>query len=94
MVNAVAFSPDGKRLASGSGGASGQGGEVKIWDAQTGQELITLKGGGFGHRVIFSPDSCRLASIYDGVVRLYDATPLPEKPGSPSRSNARSYWWK
>ena len=30
----VAFSPDGKRLASGT----------KVWDAQTGQELLCLKG--------------------------------------------------
>jgi WD40 repeat protein len=31
MVSRVVFSPDGKRLASGS----------KVWDAQTGQELLS-----------------------------------------------------
>ncbi len=35
----VAFSPDGKRLASAS-----QDGTVKVWDAATGQEILTLKG--------------------------------------------------
>ena len=39
MSASVAFSPDGKRLASASGD-----GTVKVWDAATGQEIRTLKG--------------------------------------------------
>ncbi len=35
-VNAVAFSPDGKQLATGSGEPS-RGGEIKLWDVATGQ---------------------------------------------------------
>jgi WD40 repeat protein len=38
-VKSVAFSPDGKRLAS-----AGQDGAVKAWDPATGQETRSLTG--------------------------------------------------
>jgi WD40 repeat protein/tetratricopeptide (TPR) repeat protein len=66
--NTVAFSSDGKRLASTNGY------EVKVWDAETGQESLTLK----GHTqpvasVAYSPDSQRLASASgDGTVKVWD----------------------
>ena len=42
----MAFSPDGKRLASchRSLDESSTAGEVKVWDAASGQEILTLKG--------------------------------------------------
>src|SRR5262249_28386406 len=58
----VGGSPDGKRLASGK----------KVWDAQTGQELLSLQGG--GGSVAFSPDGKRLAGgASDRTVRVWDA---------------------
>src|SRR5437773_341481 len=39
--------------------ASGGPGEVKVWDDQTGQGLLSLEGGG-GWGVAFSPDGKRL----------------------------------
>ena len=41
-VHGVAFSPDGRRLISASGGQE----VVKLWDVGTRQELLTLAGTG------------------------------------------------
>jgi WD40 repeat protein/serine/threonine protein kinase len=72
-VTSVAFSPDGKHLASGAGGSRGPGGgwgvgekdrtEVKVWDAQTGRELLALPASsGYVGGLAFSSDGKRLAS--------------------------------
>jgi WD40 repeat protein len=70
-VHSVCFSPDGKRLASASGGFDVQKrqtyGVVKVWDAQRGQELLTLKGHtDSANGVAWSPDGKRPASTGGG----------------------------
>ena len=48
---------------------------AKVWDAQTGQELVTIKGKGLAEaKIAFSPDGKRLA-LNDGVAdtKLWDA---------------------
>jgi WD40 repeat protein len=66
VVRSVAYSPDGKTLASLSPGA------VKLWDVQTGKERAALPTKS-AICVAFSPDGRTLASgSGDGTIRLWD----------------------
>jgi WD40 repeat protein len=60
----IAFSPEGRHFAICGGGPPGPG-EVKIWDAQTGQELLTVENTAQMFAVAFSPDGKRLAGGSD-----------------------------
>jgi WD40 repeat protein len=68
-VNAIAFSPDGKTLASASDDKT-----VKLWDAGSHRELATLTGHTDPVRAVaFSPDGKTVASGGDdGLVKLWD----------------------
>jgi WD40 repeat protein len=69
-MNAVAFSPDGRSVLTGS-----HDGSAYIWDAASGQILREFKGHGDAvSSVAFSPDGCSvLTGSYDGSARFWDA---------------------
>jgi WD40 repeat protein/serine/threonine protein kinase len=72
-IRSLAFSRDGKRLASVSCDDSRRLGEVKLWDVRTGQETLTLPRP--AGEAAFGPDDGLLAvATADGSVMVLDGT--------------------
>jgi WD40 repeat protein len=69
----VAYSPDGKTLASTSGDKT----TIKLWDVATGKERATIKVPGYLYCLAYSPDGKMLASGGSGLpprIMLWDVT--------------------
>jgi len=79
FITSLAFSGDGQRIATASsdlqeGGGRGAG-EVKVWNAKTGQVELVLRGHTERVRqVAFSHDDSRIATAgYDGTVKIWSS---------------------
>jgi WD40 repeat protein len=82
-VDALAFSPDGRRLAAASTDT-----KARIFDVATGQPILKVAHGGAVSAVAFSPDGRRLATASaDKTARIWDAATgqvLAQLPGPPA----------
>ncbi|KAF8967493.1 hypothetical protein BDZ97DRAFT_524061 [Flammula alnicola] len=86
-VRAVAFSPDGSKIASGSDDAT-----IRVWDSYTGNEIIPPLGGHSGGILSVALSDTRVVSAAtDGTIRVWDIITGKEILGLLPIGGRRSY---
>jgi len=93
-VWSVTWSPDSKKIVSGTGAAGSHGpvttnNSVQVWDAATGAKLLTLTGiSGQAYALDWSHDSAHIAAGGDDkLVHLWDAASGQKLPSYKGHSN-------
>ena len=93
QISALAFSPDGKKLISGT-----MGGKVQMWDAETGTELAPFFAGQerIRHRdpittFAFSSDSMQIAVGSERRIRLLGSSKQPRLKDVPRGTKALAF---
>jgi WD40 repeat protein len=71
LANGLAFSPDGRALAT-----AGSDGAVRLWEVATQRELAELRHEGHPYQLAFSPDGATLATTgrENRLVKLWDVS--------------------
>jgi eukaryotic-like serine/threonine-protein kinase len=85
QLSNVEFSADGTRIISVSRCDFG----VRIWDALSGQELVTLPSPYGLEHVVMSPDNMQLAAAAgDGTIKIWNAFPMTAKRAIPREARS------
>ena len=90
-INAIAFAPDGTRIAG-----AGQTGAIHIWDLETRDWLCAIdEHDDYVHHVVFSDDGTRLASVSgDHTAHLFDRVPFAERQREREIRDERRGRWR
>ncbi|MBL7187157.1 MAG: protein kinase [Phycisphaerae bacterium] len=88
---AIAVSPDGRCIASASGGTVGSG-SVKVLDTATGSVVMTLQHNDLVYTVAYSPDGKRIASAgVERTIKIWDVASGDEV--MTLRGHENWIWW-
>jgi hypothetical protein len=92
LVDSMAFSGDGRLLASGCAEA------IRVWDVATGEEVLRLRGHRARvHALCFAPDGRTLASgLSDSTVLIWELAPRAWRAGPSPRGGGPKdleRWW-